>query len=135
MKKTKLILILTVVFLLAGLSSCDLFVNFFGTTIDERIDAFNDDAKDGNLSKLYTHFHSDTKERDDMKNDPDTYWYNSPMASENYIDSYSVSGDDVDGKMTSDQDVNVKMKRDGLDYMMFEMTIDGSPDFTVRKYK
>jgi len=130
MKKTKLILILTVVFLLTGLSSCDLFVNFFGTTIDERIDAFNDDAKDGKYSSLYKHFHSDTEERDEMKNDS-TYWDSWPMASDNYFDTYSVSGDEVDGKMDSGQDFDVKMKRDGLDYMMYQLTIDGG--FKVRK--
>jgi len=68
MKKMKIAMIFMVLLFLAGLSSCDLFVSFFGTTIDDRIDAFRDDVESaqniGNYSNLYTHFHSDTIDRD-----------------------------------------------------------------------
>jgi len=122
---------LVVLVMLMGFGSCDMFVNFFGTTIDERIDSFNDDAKAGNYSSMYSHFHSDTKERDDMKNDPNTYWNTTPMASENYIDSYSVSGDTASGKLKSGDTFSAEMKRDGLDYLIYQM--DFGTGFDIRR--
>lgn len=132
MKKMKLGLIVIVLLLLMGLSSCDLFVSFFGTTIDDRIDAFNDDSSAGNLSKLYTHFHSDTVDRDSMKNDPVNYWNGTVFYNEAEIINYSVSGTTVNGiEDFGDQSCVVEMKREGLDYMMYHVDVDGSA--VVRK--
>jgi len=132
MTKKKLGLVLIVIVLLAGFNSCDLFVSFFGTTIDERIDAFNDDVADANWNKLYTHFHSDTIDRDTMKNDPAGYWDSSPFWNGAEIVNFSVSGTTVTGiESFGDQGVTVEMKREGLDYMMYHLTVDGG--FDIRK--
>lgn len=129
MKKIKtglLLLILTA--LVFGMGSCDLF---FGMSITERIDAFNDDVAAGNWSSLYTHFHPDTLERDDMTAE---YWSNTPFASGNQIVNYSVNGDTVSGSLSISGTITVEMKKDGLDYMMYHVTIPGSPeDFTIRR--
>lgn len=127
MRKMKPGLILIILLmLLMGLSSCDLFVSFFGTTIDDRIDAFNDDTAAGNISKLYTHFHSDTADYTSMKNDPGTYWFGSVFESGAQIINYSVSGTTVTGTETgSDQSCVVEMKREGLDYKMNKVYVGG----------
>jgi len=140
MKIIKTGMILMVVLFIAGLSSCDLFVSFFGTTIDERVDSFRDDVDDAQLSQdysdLYTHFHSDTIDRDLMKNDPngDTgYWSDLPFYHDtgDNISTYSVSGTSVSGSMESPNSFTMEMKKEGLNYMIYHIDIDGAP--IVRK--
>jgi len=131
MKKIKTGLLLAILAALVfGMGSCDLF---FGTSIEERIEAFNDDVAAGNLSRLYTHFHPDTVDRDTMVNTPVTYWDNTPFGSGNQIASYSISGDTVTGSLSISGTITVEMKKDGLDYMILSMTISGSGnDLTIR---
>lgn len=123
MKKTKTgVLLLILAALIFGMGSCDLF---FGMSIPERIDAFNDDVAAGNLSRLYTHFHSDAEDLYDMRTDPSGYWgttvFNSTDA---LIGSYSVNGDTVTGTIYGNP-VIVQMKKDGLDYMILSISYNG----------
>ncbi len=121
MKKIKTGLLLAILAALVfGMGSCDLF---FGTSIEERIEAFNDDVAAGNLSQLYTHFHPDTLERDDMTS---AYWSNTPFGSGNQIVSYSISGDTVNGSLSFGGTITMEMKKDGMDYLIYHMTISGS---------
>lgn len=132
MKKIKLFLVLIVLVLLTGLSSCDLFVSFFGTTIDDRIEAFNDDVAAGNYSELKSHFHSDTVQRDDMT---ETYWTTKiQFANKTQIVNYSVSGTTVTGfEDYQGDEVVLAMKREGLDYMILSLTIKSDPDLIIKK--
>src|SRR6056297_2499310 len=66
LRLTGLLFLLTFLF---TLGSCDMFINWFGTSIEARVEAFKDDLSAGNYSSLYKHFHSDTELRSSMKND------------------------------------------------------------------
>ena len=116
------------------LGSCDMFINWFGTSIEGRVDAFDDDLSAGNYSGLYKHFHSDTVDRDNMKTDPDGYWTTTSIYPEGNIKTYSVSGDTVTGTVwngSDDLSFSMDMKKDGMEYFIRTLEISGSPD--IRK--
>jgi len=113
------------------LGSCDMFVNWFGTSIEGRVDAFDDDLSAGNYSSLYKHFHSDTVDRDNMKTDPTGYWTPTPIYPNGNINNYSVSGDTVTGTVDTDGDPNqsftMEMKKDGMEYFIRTLNFAGWP--------
>jgi len=118
------------------LGSCDMFINWFGTSIEGRVDAFDDDLSAGNYSGLYKHFHSDTVDRDNMKNDPTIFWNDTAVSSAygtSSITNYS-SGDTVTGTIRNnngDLSFSMDMKKDGMEYFIRTLEISGSPD--IRK--
>lgn len=127
----------TILFMLAfmlTLGSCEMFINWFGTTIENRVDAFNDDLKAERWSELYKHFHSDTVDRTEMKNDPIGFWSSTSIYNaDSRIVSYS-SGDTVTGTIyngSTNLTFSMEMKKDGMDYYIRTLEISGSPD--IRK--
>lgn len=133
----KLTAILFVFALILTLGSCEMFINWFGTSIEDRVEAFNDDLSAGKYSVLYKHFHYDTVDRTDMKDDPTEYWKDTPIAPENgtsKITSYS-SGDTVTGNINNtnigDKPFSMEMKTDGMEYYIRTLKIGDSPE--IRK--
>ncbi|MCF7948154.1 MAG: hypothetical protein K9M94_06165 [Spirochaetia bacterium] len=118
------------------LGSCDMFINWFGTSIEGRVDAFNDDLSAGNYSSLYTHFHSDTELRTSMKNDALKFWDGTIIGPANApckIVSYSA-GDTVTGTIRNKYDdfyFSMDMKKDGMEYFIRTLTIGSSTE--IRK--
>ena len=130
----RIIGVLFILTILFTLGSCEMFTNWFGTTIEDRVDAFDDDLSAGNYSSLYKHFHSDTVDRDNMKTDPDGYWSATPIYTSSNIKNSSVSGDTVTGTVwngSADLSFTMNMKKDGMEYFIRSLEIDGSPD--IRK--
>ena len=117
------------------LGSCDMFINWFGTSIEDRVDAFNDDLSAGNYSSLYKHFHSDTELRSSMKNDSTNFW-NTTSIGPDYapcrIKSYSP-GDTVTGTIYNGSDLSfsMDMETDGMEYYIRTLKIGSSPE--IRK--
>ncbi len=132
----KVVAILFVLAFMLTLGSCEMFINWFGTSIEDRVEAFNDDLSAGKYSVLYKHFHSDTVDRYDMKNDSTNFWNNtavSPTYGTSRITNYS-SGDTVTGTINNsndDQSFSMEMKKDGMDYYIRTLEVSGSPD--IRK--
>ena len=128
LRLTGLLFIFTLLF---TLGSCDMFINWFGTSIESRVDAFDDDLSAGNYSGLYKHFHSDTVDRDNMKTDPSGYWTPTPIYPNGNINNYSVSGDTVTGTVwngSDDLSFSMDMKKDGMEYFIRRLDITGSPE-------
>ena len=125
----KISAILFVLAFMLTLGSCEMFINWFGTSIEDRVEAFNDDLSAGKYSVLYKHFHSDTVDRYDMKNDPTNYWDPTPIYPNGNINNYSVSGDTVTGTVDTNGDPNqpftMEMKKDGMDYYIRKLNFDG----------
>ena len=119
------------------LGSCEMLGLVGGTSIEERVDAFNDDLSGGNYSRLYTHFHPDTVDRESMENDPSGFWSKTAVASDyapNTITDYSFSGDTVSGTISNDNGslgFTMDMQKDGSDYYIRVLAISGSPE--IRK--
>jgi hypothetical protein len=132
----KISAILFVLAFMLTLGSCEMFINWFGTSIEDRVEAFNDDLSAGKYSVLYKHFHSDTVDRYDMKNDASKFWDDTAVSSAygtSRVTSYS-SGDTVTGTINNnngDQSFSMEMKKDGMDYYIRTLEISGSPD--IRK--
>ena len=123
--------LLFILILLFSLGSCDMFINWFGTSIESRVDAFDDDLSAGNYSGLYKHFHSDTVDRDNMKTDPTGYWTPTPIYPNGNINNYSVSGDTVTGTVWNGStylSFTMDMKKDGMEYFIRRLDINGSPE-------
>ena len=130
----RIIGVLFILTILFTLGSCEMFTNWFGTTIEGRVDAFDDDLSAGNYSSLYKHFHSDTVDRTEMKNVSEDYWSTTSIYPEGNIKNYSVSGDTVNGTVwngSADLSFTMNMKKDGMEYFIRSLEIDGSPD--IRK--
>jgi hypothetical protein len=87
MKRLLIISILLVFFLVfAGLTGCDMFSGLIGggKSISERIDAFETDLNQEDRSGMYTHFHENTANRDqiadaDVLNDGPLGYANQPF--------------------------------------------------------
>lgn len=132
----KITTILFILIFMLTLGSCEMFINWFGTSIESRVEAFNDDLSAGRYSQLYEHFHSDTADRTDMKNDPTTFWNNTFVGPDNApakIVSYS-SGDTVTGQIeniNTSRSFSMQMKKDGMEYFIRTLEITGSED--IRK--
>ena len=127
-----LLLSLFLITLILSLGSCNMFIDWFGTTIEDRVDSFNDDLSAGKLLQLYKHFHSDTKMRSDMQTE--NFWINSPLNYEGtYIVNYNVSGDTVTGTINNGSNLNftMEMKKDGLEYYI--LTLDIGSSYEIRK--
>ena len=111
------------------LGSCEMFSSWFGTSIDDRVDAFNDDLSAGKYSQLYKHFHNDTVDKTEMKNDPDGYWSATPIYTSSNINDYSVSGDTVTGTVETANDPNqpftMNMEKDGMEYYIRKLNFEG----------
>ena len=128
--------LLFILILLFSLGSCDMFINWFGTSIEGRVDAFDDDLSAGNYSSLYKHFHSDTEDRVEMKNESTTFWNLTsigPNAGTSRITNYS-SGDTVTGNINNsngDFSFSMDMKKDGMEYYIRTLKIGSSPE--IRK--
>src|SRR6056297_3537052 len=121
--------LLFILIFLFTLGSCDMFVNWFGTSIADRVDAFDDDLSAGSYSELYKHFHSDTVDRDSMKNDPTGYWPTTSIYPDGNIKNYSVNGDTVTGTVwngSADLSFSMDMEKDGMDYFIRTLEISGS---------
>lgn len=132
--KTNRLLILLLIVLTIVLGSCEMFINWFGTTIDGRVDAFDKEINRGDVSQYYKHFHDDTQEKSLMKDDPNNFPWNILDDNNADIITYNVSGETVTGSMDSDGDpfdFTMQMKKDGLDYYIRSLVIGGSYD--IRK--
>lgn len=119
---------ISVLLFLLTLGSCDMFINWFGTTIEDRVEAFNDDLEAKNWGQLYKHFHNDTEDRSIMD---ETYWVGTALHDEGSITSYSISGETVNGMVwngTVNKSFNMDMKKDGLDYYIRRLDIEGNPE-------
>ncbi|MFW6361745.1 MAG: hypothetical protein ACOC2R_08350 [Spirochaetota bacterium] len=132
----KVVAILFVLAFMLTLGSCEMFINWFGTSIEDRVEAFNDDLSAGKYSVLYKHFHSDTVDRYDMKNAPSAYWNTTFVGPDNAparILSYS-SGDTVTGQIensSTSKSFSMQMKKDGMEYFIRTLEISESED--IRK--
>lgn len=120
---------ISVLLFLLTLGSCDMFINWFGTTIEDRVEAFNYDLEANNWGQLYKHFHTDTEDRSIMNA---AYWEGTPLYDEGSITSYSTSGTTVTGIVYTTGDPNrtftMDMKTDGMEYFIRRLDIDGNPE-------
>lgn len=96
MKICKITLSLLILLITLFIGSCDMFVNWFGTTVEGRVDGFNRDLTDGNYSSLYKHFSSDIDDYNTMKNTGSVYWDDTSFwpSSGSYVTIESYSGED-----------------------------------------
>ena len=129
--KNIILLILLSLIIIVGFAGCSLF----GTKIDERIDSFISDLNN-DRANAYNNFHPD-KTTDYSVIKPATYWDTDFPSG---TPDYSISGlDDSDSdNVTATIDgaadtgfggpkpIKFKMAKDGYDWMIEELTLDGT---------
>lgn len=146
-EKNKVIkLVIIGLIILPVLGSCDMFVNWFGTTVSGRVDSFNRDLTNGNYDQLYTHFSSDIDHYDSMKgSSSETYWEgtdfypNTGTPPTEYVSIKNYSGDDPvtgvlsDSSIDFDKSFKFEMVREGMVYYIKKAYVEGTLE--VRELK
>lgn len=126
-----ILLIILGIIIIVGFAGCSLF----GTKIDERIDSFISDLNN-DRANAYTNFHPD---KTDWYNNikPATFWDTDfPIGTPDYNLSGLDDGDSDNVTATIDgaadngfggpKPIKFKMAKDGFDWMIEELTLDGT---------
>jgi hypothetical protein len=104
-------------------------------SIEERIDAFIEDANNGNYSNMYTHIHPDAAKYDQSKTGD--FWTDDFSDNDHSLGTLNISGEVVTAKIDSDptynsDDIRFTMKEDGKKvWKILKLEIDTGSGYQV----